>query len=353
MNNKVPLQDIIKQVEQNEQTALAFEQLELNLLAINDLGHLCQSIINDYQQTFSLEGVRLILFDDDGQYHALLTELGCMPEEGLKIFDSAQTAAFSQYMNNQVQLLSGEAVTPFVDMLGEEFSLIQSIAIMPLVRKDHHLGVLCFGSTDEQRYVDGMSTTLLERTAAVVGICLENALNFEKLRSLGYKDHLTKIFNRYYIWEVFALESKKLFKRKEWYCIYIDIQHVEQINHDYGLLAGDEILLEFTRRVKKQLGKKQVFARIAGKEFVIIAPGYIDDALNLAEKINDVMEAPISLFNQQDVHVQLLTGVSAGKLDTKNEAFGFVHTLIEQAGQAMQQARAEGADTIQIFQKHT
>ena len=91
-----------------------------------------------------------------------------------------------------------------------------------------------------------------------------------ELRHKSAVDALTGVFSRRYAMEqtAFLLQSKELFS-----LVYIDLDHLKQINDREGHQAGDCYLVKFAQEFGAWLRKPDVFARVGGDEFVVLLPG--------------------------------------------------------------------------------
>lgn len=91
-----------------------------------------------------------------------------------------------------------------------------------------------------------------------------------ELRLKSAVDALTGVFSRRYAMEqtAFLLQSKELFS-----LVYIDLDHLKQINDREGHQAGDCYLVKFAQEFGAWLRKPDVFARVGGDEFVVLLPG--------------------------------------------------------------------------------
>ena len=63
-----------------------------------------------------------------------------------------------------------------------------SVAILPLRRGERLLGMLNLASNDPDRFTPERATDFLQHLAAIAAVCLENAINHERLRHLGLTD---------------------------------------------------------------------------------------------------------------------------------------------------------------------
>lgn len=115
-----------------------------------------------------------------------------------------------------------------------------------------------------------------------------NKLSFLQ-NSLKYRathDELTGLYNRSYLVERLK-EELALVKRSnndanvyESVVILIDIDFFKKFNDDHGHLFGDEVLKEFSSKLKDLMRQEDVLGRYGGEEFLTILPStHIDVAL--------------------------------------------------------------------------
>jgi polar amino acid transport system substrate-binding protein len=114
----------------------------------------------------------------------------------------------------------------------------------------------------------------------------------KKLIELSEKDGLTKIYNRRKIDEILE-EEIKVAKRynEDLSLIFFDIDHFKKINDTYGHKVGDEVLIELTQLIKKNIRESDFFGRWGGEEFMIVFPHTdLNSAVLLAEKLRKIIE---------------------------------------------------------------
>lgn len=113
-----------------------------------------------------------------------------------------------------------------------------------------------------------------------------------KLRSRSAVDSLTGIYSRRYVTEQasFLLESKVPFS-----FVFIDLDHLKQINDQEGHHAGDLYLKRFAEEFGLNLRKLDVFARVGGDEFAVLLPGCAEEtAKKRIGEIRTMMEQELS-----------------------------------------------------------
>jgi diguanylate cyclase (GGDEF)-like protein len=83
----------------------------------------------------------------------------------------------------------------------------------------------------------------------------------------------------------------------------LDIDHFKTINDTLGHPAGDQVLIEFSRRLTGAVRTTDTVARLAGDEFVIVFEqlSTATEMTLLGEKIVDAMRPPFTLHGQREV----------------------------------------------------
>jgi len=139
-----------------------------------------------------------------------------------------------------------------------------------------------------------VSLVLLAITGAFV--LYKGLLNTARLlKKSSETDSLTGCLNRrgLNIWT----EKRKQSGSADMAALALDIDHFKHINDSYGHDAGDEVLVEFSSRVRAQLRKRDVLARVGGEEFLIYLVDVSEPmAREIAERIClDIASRPIHL----------------------------------------------------------
>jgi diguanylate cyclase (GGDEF)-like protein len=127
---------------------------------------------------------------------------------------------------------------------------------------------------------------------------------------LAYHDSLTGLPNRtQFTEELDRVLAHAKRSGKAIAVLMLDLDHFKQINDTLGHAAGDEILIEVSRRLKKRIRKEDHIARLGGDEFVIIQRDLktTDDAVTFAH------ELIVSLSQPYDIkQTRFISGASIG-----------------------------------------
>lgn len=195
------------------------------------------------------------------------------------------------------------------------------------------LGLLFVTRVQYKEYWKGLNSIFLAKQQA------------EELKLLNTIDSLTGLKNRAFFDERFGLEIKKAARAQSSLTILlIDIDHFKIINDDYGHLAGDECLKQFSFMLKKQIKREvDVVARYGGEEFVVILHDTSkENAIKIAEKIRSEIELLVLNYKSQEIMVTVSIGISSSipKIKESKEAF------FEKADIALYQAKNGGRNQV-------
>src|SRR5687768_4237189 len=126
--------------------------------------------------------------------------------------------------------------------------------------------------------------------------------------------------------------------------MFIDIDHFKTVNDTLGHTAGDELLLEMARRLRDCVREDDTVARLGGDEFTVILAELREpeDAVNVAQKILERVEVPITIGNIPIV-VTASIGISLYPADGSDP-----ESLLRNADSAMYRAKESGRNTYQL-----
>jgi diguanylate cyclase (GGDEF)-like protein len=159
------------------------------------------------------------------------------------------------------------------------------------------------------------------------------------LRSKSIKDKLTRLYNRDYLFEVFSQMKARSDRNKTKLALFfLDLDGFKQINDTYGHKAGDEVLIETAKRLKKIFRKSDIIVRLGGDEFVVLVENTTyENCKIIANKVIKEITKEINIDNKISVKV----GTSIGIAIYPNNAYN-IEELIKKADEAMYFSKRRG-----------
>lgn len=127
----------------------------------------------------------------------------------------------------------------------------------------------------------------------------------------------------------------------------LDLDGFKAINDNYGHSAGDEVLVEVTKRFKNTIRSSDVVARIGGDEFLIILTkcDSIGSEIGIANKIIHALQETIVLQSQQEVNVGVSIGIASNLTVNPNVA-----SMLKAADEAMYAVKRQGKNGFGFYQ---
>ena len=263
------LRAYVSNAQHNEEKLQRFNQQELQFITSIGLQDLVEVIHYDYRDNFRLDHVSLLLIDEDHEIRHILKSLPIDADRFSISFTETpiDSSLFPQDTYPLLGNFKNEAISSFINN-NDSFA---SAAILPLKRGEEFIGTLNIASKDANRFIPGAATDFLHRLACVLAVCIENAINHEKIKLLGLIDPLTGIHNRRYFEERLNEEIDNSLRQNENLgLMIIDLDFFKSINDNCGHLTGDQVLQEVSALIRKQLRLSDVLARYGGEEFVVV-----------------------------------------------------------------------------------
>lgn len=140
---------------------------------------------------------------------------------------------------------------------------------------------------------------------------LEAALQ-QQLYESAVRDPLTRAYNRKHFAERLRAEMAHATRHKTHLSLIIlDIDFFKKVNDTHGHPAGDAVLRSIAAAIQKVIRVEDVFARIGGEEFALLARG-IDGANGVlfAERLRKGIERLSVPWNERTIPVTASFGVS-------------------------------------------
>ena len=325
-------------------------QHELALLDASSLRDLLKAFVFDTARDFHLDMVSLafeqsyqeirrVFSYEDAQNHGQAARI---------LFDQKLTEIAPCYKSLDHPYAGPYQAVAHRQLFPQNFRL-RSVALLPLRQGERLIGGLSLGSESADRFTYDHGTDYLEHFSRIGAVCLENALNRERLVQTTFTDMLTGCYNRRYLEERLQEELARAQRyRHHMCCMFFDLDYFKAVNDKYGHLVGDKVLIEFARRLKKHLRVNDIVVRYGGEEFAALLPETDSRAaLIMAERIRDAIRKPM-LLDEQVLNVTVSIGVSEflPRLRVQGNLQTLGSRLLAAADEALYQAKAQGRNRV-------
>ncbi len=305
------------------------------------------------------EIIKILLVDDDEDDYIITRDL-FSEIKGMK-FDLQWVSFYEEAVevmgqnNHDVYLLDyrlGENTG--MDLLSKAVkSGCRSPIILLTGQGDHELDIQAIKTGASDYLVKSeINAGLLERS---IRYSIERKRTEDDIYRMAYYDTLTGLPNR----TLFKDRLKQALNHAEHNSsivavMFLDVDNFKRINDTFGHSGGDILIKEIAVRLEHIIRKSDsvarhqhgnMFARLGGDEFIVLLSEIrkIEDALKVAERINDAMSIPFSLVNQE-IFVSVSTGIAVYPVDGNNS-----DSLLKNADSAMYYAKEQGRNNYQFY----
>jgi diguanylate cyclase (GGDEF)-like protein/PAS domain S-box-containing protein len=167
-----------------------------------------------------------------------------------------------------------------------------------------------------------------------------------KIQHMALHDALTGLPNRILL-EDRLVQATALARRhgKRVVVLMLDLDRFKNMNDSFGHYFGDRLLKEVAMRLKARLRASDIFARLAGDEFVIAIPmvGDSDDVELVAQRVLSSVAEPFCIEGH-DLRIGASIGICEYPADADN-----AESLLQFADTAMYEAKKRGRGRYCFF----
>jgi diguanylate cyclase (GGDEF)-like protein/PAS domain S-box-containing protein len=170
----------------------------------------------------------------------------------------------------------------------------------------------------------------------------------EMLQRHAFHDVLTQLPNRAYFSDHLRRANLRPLTEPDYHfaVLFIDLDGLKRVNDKFGHHAGDELLIQFARRLESSIRPGDLAARLGGDEFAIFLDAIEEHshARQVAGRVRDAILLPYTFKDGQT----LKTTASIGIAMSNNEITD-TDVLLRNADKAMYQVKERGGDGFEIF----
>jgi two-component system cell cycle response regulator len=179
---------------------------------------------------------------------------------------------------------------------------------------------------------------------------LRRKLYADRLRSmvtnameLAVIDPLTGLHNRRYLDCHLRSLVERAHAGKPVAVLTFDLDYFKRINDTYGHDAGDDVLKEFSRRLKNFVRDTDLVVRHGGEEFLVIMPDTDSRlAINIAERLRRDVQNEV-FVTRAGASIAATVSIGVAELQGENDS---PDALLRRADQALYAAKREGRNRV-------
>ncbi|KEA63563.1 diguanylate cyclase [Marinobacterium lacunae] len=299
------------------------------------------------EQAVPTEEQTLLLLDPTARLEPMLHSV-LLPEDGFSLRAYASFEQLEKHLHDRTLLLC----------YTHDRTALQC-HIKQIQLKHPGLPIIIFND-----HLTDADPSLLVRQPLIDQLCLQQLTRDLLLRSLRYAqctrrnqdalaqlkitDPLTGVGNRQYFYQALLNELQQ---GNQLALITVDFDGFSRFNNEYGHDAGDEVVLELSRRLRRCSDARHL-ARIGSDEFALVLPVDESDVIEhrtkqlIAELIGELM--PEYRFGDDEKALSCSIGVAFSPQHSSE-----FDTLIKQSGLARVRAKAQNGLSYAIYdQQH-
>lgn len=246
--------------------------------------------------------------------------------------------------------------TPAILSSGRHDAAFYDVMWKTLQQKGYWRGEIWNRRKSGQLYLELLTITAINDTdgntsnyAALFSDITHIRENEDQIRQLAYYDALTKLPNRRLLEDRLELAIRHAHRHKQRLAVlFLDLDHFKRVNDSLGHAAGDDLLLDVSRRMNARLREDDTLARLGGDEFIVLLPDLSepDEVIRIARRLLDAIAEPFQIKNQS-FRIGCSLGISLYPDDAAD-----AEQLLHHADAAMYRAKQEGRNTFRLYSTH-
>lgn len=262
------------------------------------------------------------------------TTTGCLITKGMEIPLESTLCNRIDFTDGAPLIYDDLSMAQGLDNLRKQLveANVNSYLGVPIILSDGKIfGTLCS--------VNSVPTKIREEDAMLFQKISKLFTYFLELERLAYRDGLTGLFNRQFLYNYFAQNSNQ-----RGTLMFLDLDGFKAVNDTHGHDVGDLVLKETAHRLEAFVDKHHGFAvRLGGDEFIIYLIGMTDkqEIIDSANEILRCMSSWDTLLTES--HLSVSIGIASYSNESES-----INLLMKNADNALYRAKASGKNKYQF-----
>jgi diguanylate cyclase (GGDEF)-like protein len=187
----------------------------------------------------------------------------------------------------------------------------------------------------------------LESLDAMVRLALDRRASHEQLEHLAHHDALTGLPNRA---RFFTLLAEAMAEARPVAVAYLDLDGFKAANDRHGHAAGDQVLVELSRRFGREMRAGDLVARLGGDEFAVLLTDQPGEATAIAiiERLLAAAREPVEVDG-----ARVTLAASAGLVTLVDGTTSTADALVRRADAALYRAKGAGTGLLELAPSET
>jgi two-component system cell cycle response regulator len=347
-----PVNDLalITRVRSLSRLKMVIDELRMRAVTSHEIG-----VTTDLTDTVSEtgEGGKILIVDDRPSSSERLHD-ALIGKHTVDVESNPQEALF--------RLAEGKYDLLLLSLDLSEFDALRLCGQVRSLERTRHLPILLTTEPgDQARLLRGLDLGAndyivrpIDRNELVARVCsqIKRKRYTERLRDsvqismeLAVTDALTGLYNRRYMEShVGTLVERSAARGKSLSVLLLDIDYFKSINDTYGHDAGDDVLRDFSDRLRASIRGIDLACRYGGEEFVVVMPDTdIGVATMVAERIRRRVAGDLFPIRggEKQIEVTISIGIAARSTPEDTAAM-----ILKRADEALYRAKRDGRNRV-------
>lgn len=223
----------------------------------------------------------------------------------------------------------------------------KSEMVIPIKKGEKLIGITVIGSPEKYAF-NKEEAKIIKEVSYQLGIAIDNARLYEKIRLATITDELTGLYNSRYCNEYLPSIVEEWSKsEKKGAVIFMDLDHFKNVNDSYNHLIGSRLLRLVGEEIQSKLKNKgYVGIRYGGDEYVIVLRRVdLSEAIAFAKMLrNSISKKKFSIEDKKEtIEIQINASFGIACYPTDSENF---YDLLRLSDLAMYYVKGRGRNNI-------